>query len=173
MPATPSGIPILKVWNRLLVTFQGDIGDEKAERATSEVLDIIHRQRTEGLVLDITGVFTLDSHLCFVLSRLASAARLMGTPTVVSGMNAQTAQTLETMGVRFRTLRTAPSAEVALEMLGVKVTLRPPADELSLAMSSFPSADRVEEPVSLAELAGQTGRSGQAGRAKRGGASRP
>ena len=154
MPATPSGIPILKVWNRLLVTLQGDIRDETAERATSEVLDIIHRQRTEGLVLDITGVFTLDSHLCFVLSKLASAAKLMGTPTVISGMSAQTAQTLETMGVRLRTMRTAPSAEVALEMLGVKVTLHAPGDDLAFDMSALQSGREIEEPISLADLAG-------------------
>ncbi|WP_394833477.1 STAS domain-containing protein [Pendulispora rubella] len=151
MPATPSGIPILKVWNRLLVTLQGDIGDETAERATAEILDIIHRQRSEGLVLDITGVFTLDSHLCFVLSKLASAAKLMGTPTVISGMSAQTAQTLETMGVRLRTMRTAPSAEVALEMLGVKVTLHRPDDDLDVR--ALARRREVEEPVSLADLA--------------------
>ncbi len=158
MGATPSGIPILKVWNRLLVTLQGDIRDETAEKATAEVLDIIHRQRTEGLVLDITGVLTLDSHLCFVLSKLASAAKLMGTPTVISGMSAQTAQTLETMGVRLRTMQTAPSAEVALEMLGVKVTLQSP--DAPFDVNALIGRRDVEEPMSLADLAnhGRRGR---------------
>jgi rsbT antagonist protein RsbS len=123
MSTTPSGIPILRLWNRLLITLQGEITDKMAERLSEEVLTMIHRQQTHGLIIDVTEVLTLDSHLCFVLSQLASAAKLMGCPTVLSGMSAHTAQTLETMGIRLRELKTSQSAETALELLGVEVRL--------------------------------------------------
>jgi len=68
------------------------------------------------------------------------------------GMSAQTAQTLETMGVRLRTMQTAPSAEVALEMLGVKVTLQSPDAPFDVgALIGGPR--NIEEPMSLADLA--------------------
>jgi rsbT antagonist protein RsbS len=147
MAQTPSGVPILRLWNRLLVTLQGDISDQVAEAMANEILEIIHQEPTDGLVLDITGVLTLDSHLSFVLSRLAASAKLMGVPTIVSGMSAPTAQTLETMGVRLRTMQTAQSAEAALEMLGVKVSIE------STSRAFTPAIGEVAPPVPLREMA--------------------
>ncbi|HEU4538802.1 MAG TPA: STAS domain-containing protein [Polyangiaceae bacterium] len=123
MGAHETMIPVLRLWDRVLVTLQGDVTDDVAAQMRDDVLEVIHRRPARGLVLDITGLLTLDSHLCLVLSNIAAAARLMGTPTVISGMSAQTAHTLETMGVKLAGVHMAATAEVALEMLGVAVTL--------------------------------------------------
>jgi rsbT antagonist protein RsbS len=123
MSVNETQIPVLRLWDRVLVTLQGDVTDEVAATMREQVLDAIHDRAVRGLVIDITGLLTLDSHLCYVLSSIAAAARLMGTPSVISGMNAQTANTLESMGIRLKDVRTAATAELALEMLGVQVTL--------------------------------------------------
>lgn len=117
-------LPILRLWNRLLVSLQGDVTDALAERLGEEVLLLIHEEGADGLVLDLTGVWTMDSHLCAVLSRLAKSAALMGTPTIVSGLSSEIAQTLQTMGIELE-VQSALSVEQALEKLGVRVSVEP------------------------------------------------
>jgi rsbT antagonist protein RsbS len=114
-------LPIIKLWDRILVPIQGEITDDLAEQLSQEVLREIHESGAHGLVLDLTGVWIMDSHLCSVLSNLASAARLMGTPTIISGLSPEIAMTLQTMGVELEAVRTALSLEQALTMLGLSV----------------------------------------------------
>ncbi|MFT3768490.1 MAG: STAS domain-containing protein [Minicystis sp.] len=114
-------LPIIKLWDRILVPIQGEITDDLAEALSQEVLREIHESGAHGLVLDLTGVWIMDSHLCSVLSNLASAARLMGTPTIISGLSPEIAMTLQTMGVELEAVRTALSLEQALTMLGLEV----------------------------------------------------
>jgi rsbT antagonist protein RsbS len=114
-------LPIIKLWDRIVVPIQGEITDELAEQLSSEILKVIHGSGAHGLVLDLTGVWIMDSHLCSVLSHLAAAARLMGTPTIISGLSPEIAMTLQTMGVELESVRTALSLEQALAMLGLDV----------------------------------------------------
>jgi rsbT antagonist protein RsbS len=114
-------LPIIKLWDRIVVPIQGEITDEIAEQLSSEILKVIHQSGAHGLVLDLTGVWIMDSHLCSVLSHLAAAARLMGTPTIISGLSPEIAMTLQTMGVELESVRTALSLEQALAMLGLDV----------------------------------------------------
>src|SRR6185369_11834724 len=114
-------LPIIKLWDRILVPIQGEISDDLASQLSEEILKVIHRSGAHGLVLDLTGVWIMDSHLCSVLSHLAAAARLMGTPTIISGLSPEIAMTLQTMGVELNSVRTALSLEQALAMLGLDV----------------------------------------------------
>ena len=112
-------IPIIKLWTLLLVPLQGELTDQLANQLTSEVLARIHEDGCSGLVIDITGLWLVDSHLCAVLSELSSAASLMGARTLLSGMKPDIALTLETMGVELRGVRTTLNLEDALCALGV------------------------------------------------------
>jgi rsbT antagonist protein RsbS len=114
-------LPIIKLWDRIVVPIQGEITDELAGQLSQEILREIHQSGAHGLVLDLTGVWIMDSHLCSVLSNLASAARLMGTPTIISGLSPEIAMTLQTMGVELVSVQTALSLEQALAMLGLDV----------------------------------------------------
>jgi rsbT antagonist protein RsbS len=113
-------VPIIKVWNLLLIPLQGEMTDELANELTNEVLDRIHQLGCLGLVIDITGLWIVDSHLCAVLSQLSSAAALMGARTFISGMKPDIALALETMGVQLKGVRTTLDLEDALELLGIR-----------------------------------------------------
>lgn len=112
-------IPVICLWQRLVVPLQGDITDEMAEALADDVLRKLRDTAASGLVIDLTGMWTMDSHLCNVIAGLALAARLMGTPTVLCGMSAPIAMTLQTMGAQFPVAQTALTLEDALERLGV------------------------------------------------------
>jgi rsbT antagonist protein RsbS len=115
--------PVIQLWGRLVVPLQGDITDEAAAALVDDVLRMIRDASAAGLVIDVTGMWTIDSHLCHVVANLAATARLMGTPTVLCGMSAAIAITLQTMGIDFRLLHTALTLEDALERLGVEPRL--------------------------------------------------
>jgi rsbT antagonist protein RsbS len=114
-----SRIPNIRLWGLLLVPLQGDIDDQQGEILCSDVLRAIETTDTEGLIIDVTGLWLMDSHLCSVLSTLASAAALMGTRTVLCGLSPEIAITLQTMGLEMPDVATVPTLEDALQMLGV------------------------------------------------------
>jgi rsbT antagonist protein RsbS len=115
-----NGIPIIKFWDLLLVPLQGDMTDDLAGRLVSEVLERIHKEGSSALIIDITGLWLVDSHLCAVLSQLAAAASLMGARTIISGMKPEIALALETMGIRLANVSTTLDLETALDELGVR-----------------------------------------------------
>ncbi len=121
-------IPIIKLWHLLLVPLQGEIEDDVAEELCDGVLQKIHDAPVSGLVVDVTGLWLMDSHLCAMLSRMARAAALMGTRTVICGMNAETTLTLQTMGLTLAGVETALSLEQALSIQGIR-TDHPADDE--------------------------------------------
>ena len=135
-------LPIIKLWDRIVVPIQGEITDELAGQLSQEILREIHQSGAHGLVLDLTGVWIMDSHLCSVLSNLASAARLMGTPTIISGLSPEIAMTLQTMGVELVSVQTALTLEQALAMLGLDVQRAEDADDLDADREDGNEIDR-------------------------------
>jgi rsbT antagonist protein RsbS len=113
-------IPIIKLWHLLLVPLQGELTDNLADQMTTEVLERIHQDGASGLVIDITALWMVDSHLCSVLSQLSMAASLMGAKTIISGMKPEIALTLETMGVQLGAIATTLTLEDALDVLGAR-----------------------------------------------------
>jgi rsbT antagonist protein RsbS len=148
-----SRVPIIKVWNLLLIPLQGEMTDELANELTNEVLDRIHQLGCLGLVIDITGLWIVDSHLCAVLSQLSSAAALMGARTFISGMKPDIALALETMGVQLKGVSTTLDLEDALELLGIQGPTKADSfdDEIDDAMPIShvpePSADSTSAPL--------------------------
>lgn len=116
-------VPVIRLWSRLVVVLQGDISDEVAARLMDDVLEEIRRSGAAGLVLDVSGILVVDSHLVHVLSSLAQAALIMGTPAVVCGMSPEVAMTLQMMGAEPKFMQTALTLEDALRRLGVRVQI--------------------------------------------------
>jgi rsbT antagonist protein RsbS len=121
-------IPVIELWGRLVVPLQGDITDSQVDRLQETVLDRIKTRGADGLVIDCSGVWLMDSHLCAVLGRLAGAARLMGTPPVLCGLSPSVVMTLQSMGIDLDGIETALGLESALESLGLEVHRREQED---------------------------------------------
>jgi rsbT antagonist protein RsbS len=120
VPRELSRIPIIPLWGQLIVPLQGDITDAQAAQLCSDVLRDIQRTSARGMVVDISGLWLVDSHLCAVLARLAASARLMGTRTVLCGMGADVALTLQSMGIQLEGVETALGLEAGLALLGIR-----------------------------------------------------
>jgi rsbT antagonist protein RsbS len=119
--SAPSPIPIIALWGRLLVPLQGDVGDTQLQELEERLLSRIAQRGANGLVIDVSGVVVMDSHLCATLSRMAAAARMMGVPSVMCGIAPAMALTLEAMDLRMEWVETSLGLESALGRLGVQV----------------------------------------------------
>jgi rsbT antagonist protein RsbS len=127
-------VPIIKVWDILLVPLQGEITDDMAAQVRAEVLERIHSEGATGLVIDVTALWVMDSHLCSVISRLAAASSLMGARTFLCGMNPDIALTIHAMGLDLEAVQATLSLEEALEVLGVQPP-RPSLPDWSLEVT--------------------------------------
>ena len=116
---TTNTIPVIELWGTLLVPLQGEIRDSQMEELGTRVLARIRDRGASGLVLDATGVWLLDSHLCSRLGRLAAAARLMGAHAVLCGLGPNVVMTLQSMGIELEGIDTVLELESALERLGI------------------------------------------------------
>lgn len=112
-------VSIIQLWDVFLVPLVGDIADHYAERLTEEVLERIAKHGPRGVVIDLSGVSVVDSHLCSLMAGLAAAAGLMGTRSFISGISGEVAMTLQTMGVSFRNVETTQGLEDALTQLNI------------------------------------------------------
>ncbi len=117
--ASPASIPIIRLWDILLVPIQGDLPDRIAEQLRADVLTRVQESGTRHVIVDVSGVWFMDSHLCMVLSQLAKAARYMGCSTIVTGLSPDVALTLQSMGLHIGTGTTMRNLEQALVSLGV------------------------------------------------------
>jgi rsbT antagonist protein RsbS len=123
LPATQNPLPIIRLWGNLLVPLQGEVTDSLAERINFEVLNLVYQSEVQNVIIDITGLWLLDSHICSLLATLGAAARLMGAKTIICGMSAEIAQTLQAMDIGLENLRSALSVEEAFSLLGIRVVL--------------------------------------------------
>ena len=114
-------IPILRLGATLLVTVHVDLDDEVAQEMQADLLLAIERHGARGLIVDITGLDTVDSYVARILAETGRMAKLMGADTVLVGMRPEFAATLVRMGYAMTGTRTALNVEAGLAMLGQKL----------------------------------------------------
>jgi rsbT antagonist protein RsbS len=116
---TSTPVPIIRLWDNLLVPLQGDLTDRQAATLLDDVLGDIDRRSCRALIVDVSGLWLIDSHLCSVLADLSQSAALMGTRTFVAGLRPEVTLTLLSMGIALEGVETVLSLERALERLGI------------------------------------------------------
>lgn len=111
-------IPILKIGRTLLATVQTELHDTVANAFQQDVLNSLERGGMAGLVIDISGLETVDTYVARVLVDTGRMARLMGAATVLVGMRPEIAATLVRMGYSMEGVDTALNLEEGLARLG-------------------------------------------------------
>lgn len=110
-------IPILP--SVIVVPLAGILDGEQAQRLMQQVLERISAQRSRDLILDITGVPIMDSHVANVVIQIAQAVKLLGTRTLLVGVRPEVAQTLVALNIEFGDLEIfADLQDAVLSRLG-------------------------------------------------------
>src|SRR6186997_112004 len=122
--------PVLRVRERLLILpIIGVLDSERARQLTEQLLSGIRANRAKVVVIDITGVPTIDSTVANHLVRTVDASRLMGASVIITGLSPKIAETLVTIGVDLSKMNTVGDLQGGIEeaerQLGFRVSKVP------------------------------------------------
>ncbi len=127
--------PVLQVREQIFILpIIGMIDSLRARQLTEQLLHAIYYNSAKVVVMDITGVPTVDSKVANHLVQTIDSSRLMGATVVVTGVSPEIAQTLVTLGVDTSKMNTAGDLQGGIEaadkLLGYKITKIEPATDL-------------------------------------------
>jgi rsbT co-antagonist protein RsbR len=120
--------PVLQVRERLLILpIIGAIDAQRARQLTEQLLRGIRNNRAKVVVVDITGVPSIDSVVANHLVQTVEASRLMGASVIITGLSSEIAQTLVTIGVDLSKMNAVGDLQGGIEeaerLLGHRVGL--------------------------------------------------
>jgi rsbT co-antagonist protein RsbR len=108
--------PVLQIRERLLLLpIIGVIDTHRARLITESLLSAIRANRAKVVVMDITGVATIDSKVANHVIQTVTAAKLMGATVIVTGLSAEVAQSLVVLGIDLAKLNTVGDLQGGLE----------------------------------------------------------
>ena len=118
--------PVLQVRERLLILpIIGVLDGGRARQLTEQLLRGIRRHRAKVVVIDITGVADVDEGVANSLVQTVDASKLMGASVIITGLSAEIAETLVTIGVDLSKMDTVGDLQEGIEeaerLLGFKV----------------------------------------------------
>jgi rsbT co-antagonist protein RsbR len=122
--------PVLQVRERLLILpIIGVLDTQRARQLTEQLLRGIRGNRAKVVVVDITGVPTIDQTVANHLVKTVEASRLMGASVIITGLSAEIAQTLVTIGVDLSKVNAVGDLQGGIEeaerLLGYEVIITP------------------------------------------------
>lgn len=92
--------PLIPISNDVLVMpLIGRIDTGRAQLVLERLLDGVVASQAHTVILDITGVAIVDTHVANTLVRAARAVQLLGAQVVLTGIRPEVAQTLVGLGV--------------------------------------------------------------------------
>ena len=108
--------PVLQFRERLLLLpIIGVLDSDRARQLTEQLLGSIQENRARVVVIDITGVATVDETVANHLVQTVEASRLMGASTILTGLSSEIAQTLVDLGVDLSMMQTVGDLQGGLE----------------------------------------------------------
>src|ERR1700761_7725761 len=119
--------PVLQVRERLLILpIIGVLDSQRARQLTEQLLRGIRANRAKVVVIDITGVPTIDSTVANHLVQTIEASRLMGATVIITGLASEIAHTLVTLGVDLSKMNAVGDLQRGIEeaerLLGYQVS---------------------------------------------------
>ena len=117
-------IPILKMGAFLLVTIQVDMHDRLALTLQDDLTKRIAKDRSRGVLLDISALDVVDSFIGRMIANMSAMARVLDAETVVVGMQPAVAITLVELGLPMDGVHTALNVEKGMALLQRRLDAR-------------------------------------------------
>jgi rsbT co-antagonist protein RsbR len=119
--------PVLQVREQLLILpIIGVLDSARARQLTEQLLRAIRANRAKVVVIDITGVPTIDSTVANHLVQTVDASGLMGASVIITGLSSEIALTLVTIGLDLSKMNAVGDLQGGIEeaehLLGYEVS---------------------------------------------------
>ena len=114
-------IPILRMGKFLLVTIQIDLYDRLATNLESDLVQMVNKTGSRGVLIDISALSIVDSFMGRILGNIGSMSKIMDAETVVVGMQPAVAITLIELGLELKGVHTALNVEKGMDLLKQKI----------------------------------------------------
>ena len=110
-------IPILRLGNILLTSFQDGLTDRDAIDLQNDLLELAASVETEGVVIDVASLTLVDTYMARMLNDTAQMARIQGCEVMLTGVQPAVAMTLIELGDGLIQIATAVNLETGLAKL--------------------------------------------------------
>lgn len=108
-------MPILDISNEIfMIPMIGIIDSIKSQKLMENILENIQEKESKVVVVDISGITTIDSAVAAHLIKITKATKLMGCSSIVSGVSPAIAQTIVNLGIDIETIETTANLKTAL-----------------------------------------------------------
>ncbi|MBW8831798.1 MAG: STAS domain-containing protein [Burkholderiales bacterium] len=107
-------VPILKQGDVLIASIQSALSDQDLTQLRDDLAGQVGRQRSRGVVIDVTALDVIDSFATRTLRSIAYTAKLRGANTVVVGIQPDVAFAMVQLGLSLDGVATALDLEEAL-----------------------------------------------------------
>jgi rsbT antagonist protein RsbS len=111
-----------------VILVQQELTRESAQEFQRNVLDKIHLKSVKGVVIDLSGINVIDSQLWSVFSKTAQMIKIMGVPSVVTGLSPGAVASIIDHDLNINEVATALNLEEALSILNQSDELAPEDD---------------------------------------------
>lgn len=109
-------VPIIPLIDGIIVVpLVGGLDTARMQAIQQRVLEAVNMRQSKLVILEMTGVPIIDTHTASQLVHLAQAVRLLGTQTVLTGMQSEIAITLVRIGVDLGDIGSYASIQSILE----------------------------------------------------------
>lgn len=103
--------------NFLLVTIQVDLYDRLALDLEADLVQMVNKTSSKGVLIDISAVSIVDSFMGRIIGNIASMSKILDAETVVVGMQPAVAITLIELGLPLKGVHTALDVEKGMNLL--------------------------------------------------------
>jgi anti-anti-sigma regulatory factor len=117
--------PVITLWEgALLMPIVGSVDSKRAQEIMGKVLDAVATTNARYVILDLTGVQTVDVATADSLVRIVSAARLVGASGILAGAQPAVATAIAAIAVDLGDAKTVRDVQAAL-----KICMKPTASD--------------------------------------------
>ncbi|GEM_PF-729978 len=116
-PLEPVKITIHETQGCLVLPIQEELSKEAAQQIQRSLLEQVHGKSVKGVVIDLSGVKILDGALWEIFSKTAQMVKMLGAPSVITGLSPGVVASIIDLNLEINGLTTAMNLKDALEIL--------------------------------------------------------
>lgn len=109
--------PIIELWDGIVtLPIIGTLDSSRTQAVMDELLQRIAKKNVQIAIVDISGVPAIDSTVAQHMMKLVTAARLLGSECIISGIRPEIAQTIVSLGINLENIITKATLADALRI---------------------------------------------------------